>query len=65
MSPFRLLTLVVAVLLIVVGLLVAFGRLGPPTPEPTLRVTVGVILVLMGLYRGAVGLGRRDADGRR
>lgn len=65
MSPFRLLTLVVAVLLVAVGLLVAFGRLGPPTPEPTLRVTVGVILVLMGLYRGAVGLGRRGADDRR
>ena len=65
MSPLRLLTLVVAGLLIVVGLLVAFGRLGLATPEPTLRVTVGVILVLMGLYRGAVGLGRRDADGRR
>ena len=59
MSPLRLLTLVVAVLLVVAGLLVAFGV----TPEPTLRVTVGVILVLMGLYRGVVGFSRgRGAD---
>lgn len=64
MSPLRLLTLTVAVALVVVGALVALGLIGPPTPEPRLRVVVGVILVLMGLYRGAVGLGRRDADGR-
>ncbi len=64
MSPLRLLTLTVAVALVVAGTLVAFGLVGPATPEPRLRVVVGVILVLMGLYRGAVGLGRRDADGR-
>ncbi len=62
MSPLRLLTLTVAALLVVVGLLVAFGLIGPTTPEPTLRVTVGVILVLMGLYRGAVGLGHNRDD---
>lgn len=60
MPPLRLLTLTVAVLLVVVGTLVAFGLIGPATPEPRLRVVVGVILVLMGLYRGAVGLGRRE-----
>lgn len=66
MSPARLLTLTVAVLLVVVGLLVAFGVLGVPTPEPTLRITMGVILVLMGLYRGAVGWSRdRGANGGR
>ena len=62
MSPLRILTLTVAVLLIVVGVLVAFGLVGPEAPEPTLRVTVGVVLVLMGLYRGAVGLGSRRDD---
>ena len=63
MSPLRLLTLVVAVLLVVAGLLIAFGVVGNVTPEPTLRVTVGVILVLMGLYRGVVGFSRgRGAD---
>lgn len=62
MFPLRVLTLTVAALLIVVGLLVALGLIGPETPEPTLRITVGVILVLMGLYRGAVGLGRGRDD---
>lgn len=62
MSPLRILTLTVAVFLVAVGLLVATGLIGPKTPEPTLRVTVGVILVLMGLYRGAVGFGRGRDD---
>ena len=64
MDPLRLLTLAVAAILVVVGLLVAFGVVGVGAPEPTLRVTVGVILVLMGLYRGAVGLGRTRGAGR-
>ena len=64
MDPLRLLTLTVAAILVVVGLLVAFGVVGLGTPEPTLRITVGVILVLMGLYRGAVGLGRTRGAGR-
>ena len=65
MSPARLLTLTVAAFLIVVGLLVAFGVVGMATPEPSLRVTIGVILVLMGVYRGVVGWNRdRGADGR-
>jgi uncharacterized membrane protein HdeD (DUF308 family) len=64
MSPFRLLTLVVAALLVVVGVLVAFDVVGVPTPEPSLRVTIGVILVLMGVYRGVVGWNRdRGANG--
>lgn len=62
MSPLRILTLTVAVFLVAVGLLVATGLIGPKTPESTLRVTVGVILVLMGLYRGAVGFGRGRGD---
>ena len=64
MSPLRLLTLTVAALLVVVGVLVVFGYVGLQTPEPRLRVVVGVILILLGLYRGAVGFSRRDADGR-
>lgn len=63
MSPLRVLTLTVAALLVVAGLLVAFGLIGPATPEPTLRVVVGVVIVLMGIYRGAVGLSR-DRDDR-
>ena len=62
MTPLRLLTLTVAALLVVAGTLVAFGLVRPPTPEPPLRVVVGTILVLMGLYRGAIGLGRRDGN---
>lgn len=64
MSPVRLLTLTVAVLLVVVGLLVLSGVVGVATPEPTLRITIGVILVLMGVYRGVVGWNRgRGTDG--
>ncbi len=62
MSPLRVLTLSVAALLIVVGLLLAFGLIGPETPEPTLRVVVGVVIVLMGIYRGAVALIRDRTD---
>lgn len=62
MSPVRLLTLTVAVLLISVGLAVALGYFVPPATEPRLRVTVGVILVLMGLYRGVVGWSRGRSE---
>ena len=62
MSPLRVLTLSVAALLIVIGLLLAFGFIGPETPEPTLRVVVGVVIVLMGIYRGAVALIRDRTD---
>lgn len=58
MTPLRILTLVAAALLIVVGLLIVFGYIGADVPEPRLRITVGVITVLMGVHRGVVGLGR-------
>ena len=66
MSPLRILTLAAAALLVLVGVLVVLGYIGAVVPEPRLRVTVGVILVLMGLYRAAIGLGRsRDRDDSR
>ena len=64
MSPLRILTLVAATLLVVVGLLLVFGVVGTAGPEPRLRVTAGVIFVLMGLYRAALGFGRGRDEGR-
>lgn len=66
MTTLRLLTLTAAVLLVVVGLLVILGYIGGVVPDSRLRITVGVILVLMGLYRAALGLrpGRGKDDRR-
>ena len=65
MSPLRLLTFVAAAFLVVVGLLLVFGVVGTAVPEPRLRITVGVIFVLMGLYRAALGLSRGRDEGQR
>ena len=66
MSPLRILTLVAAALLVIVGALVILGYIGAVVPDARLRITVGIILVLMGLYRAALGLGRgRDRDDSR
>lgn len=64
MSPLRLLTLAAAALLVAVGVLVILGYIGGVVPDSRLRITVGVILVLMGLYRAALGFGRGRDDRR-
>ena len=61
MNPLRLLTLVVAAVFVAAGAAISLGYLVPPDVQPMLRVTIGVVLMLMGVYRGILGWTSRRA----
>lgn len=63
MNLLRTLSLLAAAFLVTLGVLVVAGYVGAVVPEPRLRITLGVIMILMGLYRAALGLSpRRGRD---
>lgn len=50
----RIFALAVATLMVTVGIMVLAGSFLPPDATPALRYTLGVVFVLMGIYRFAM-----------
>jgi len=50
----RIFALSVATLMVTVGIMILTGYLLSPDAEPVLRYTLGIVCVLMGIYRFAM-----------
>ncbi len=50
----RIFALTVATLMVIIGVLVLAGFFLPPDAPPALRFTLGIVFLLMGVYRFAM-----------